>query len=114
VICGNRQDGARADVALFAGLEEATRPPPLVFAAIYALLLVAIPAARGPERRAALLFAPLAVFGLLGPVFTSGLRLALRRPDVRLRRGGGRDRWLGGDRRRAGSSGGAAGSVSAG
>ena len=47
MICGNRQDGARADVALFAGLEEATRPPPLVFAAIYALLLVAIPAARG-------------------------------------------------------------------
>lgn len=61
----------RKSVALFEGLEEATRPPPLVFAAIYALLLVAIPAARDPERRAALLFAPLAVFGLLGPVFTS-------------------------------------------
>lgn len=61
----------RGSVAFYESLEAATRPPPLVFAAVYALLLVAIPAARGPERRAALLFTPLAVFGLLGPIFTS-------------------------------------------
>ncbi len=63
--------GDRKGVAFFEGLESATRPPPLVFAAVYALLLVAIPAARGPERRAALLFVPLAVFGLLGPIFSA-------------------------------------------
>ncbi len=61
----------RRGVGFFSGLEATTRPPPLVFAAVFALLLVAIPAAREPERRAALLFAPLAVCGLLGPVFTA-------------------------------------------
>lgn len=63
--------GDRKGVTFFEGLESATRPPPLVFAAVHALLLVAIPAARGPERRAALLFVPLAVFGLLGPIFSA-------------------------------------------
>lgn len=62
---------AQGDVSFFRDLERWTRPPVWLAALAYALAIVSMIGRWRPERRAALLFAPLAILGLLGPIAIS-------------------------------------------